>query len=751
MEKVSKIKFFDDLQVIVFKPDFIDGKTNGKFLFFKEEVSIKYLEVIKYSLDIKQRLLFISTEKNSYHIKIKNGSDKLEKCMLYAFQQKDRNEYEKTIRPLFNKLSEKIEKIEKKYNYDKMLIEENEEDIKTYFEKANIEQNGYSDSTLPFRINLDDLTLLQTSLLNNIYIRIVNENITKIIKSMTNYIKLFNFKLLSKLFSLDSFIILEEEDRNKLVEKLKLYANEYLSYKDKLIEFLNLNYDKNIDTKKVREHFENNSVTYYAILEELVGDKYFGSGKHGNQSKEFADIINKVGIDLTEIKLPPRNFQIFGAKFALKQKRILLGDDMGSGKTFQAIMVINHLMKNNKSHFIVIAPASVQKNWENEIKKFSNIDVLQLHGASRLSNVNKWKKDGGIGITTFQTAPRLNLDNVMIDCLVVDEAHYIKNPGAKRSKFAYALSKKSEYVIYMTGTPIEKNIDEMKNLISSLDVKIGNKIEDMYSINKFKQAISNIYLRRNTEDVISELPELVKNDEWLDFSDEESRLYKYYLSLDTPILQLKHKLNDISWSVKNINNSTKLKRLIELVDEIIDNNHKVIVFSNYKKPLALISNYYQDKASDIIDGSVSSSSRISIIDRFNASKTCSILLAQVQAGGVGLNIQSANYVIFCEPQWNPSTENQAIARSRRQGQLKTVFSHKLLNTNSIDVFVMNKLSIKQKIFDDYARDSIAANNISAKDTNENALFKEFIKSERERLGIVVNENRNDNGNVITNN
>ena len=172
---------------------------------------------------------------------------------------------------------------------------------------------------------------------------------------------------------------------------------------------------------------------------------------------------------------------------------------------------------------------------------------------------------------------------------------------------------------------------------------------------------------------------------------------------------------------------------MELCEQAKQGGHKVIVFSFYKAVLETIHRHLKDHAFGPLTGSVPNHERQAIIDAFTKAEAGSVLISQIEAGGIGLNIQAANIVILCEPQWKPSTEEQAISRSYRMGQAKDVTVYRLLTEDSIDTSILELLNEKATLFDRYARES----EIGGKsfEIEENQLASEVLKKEKERLGV----------------
>jgi SNF2 family DNA or RNA helicase len=182
--------------------------------------------------------------------------------------------------------------------------------------------------------------------------------------------------------------------------------------------------------------------------------------------------------------------------------------------------------------------------------------------------------------------------------------------------------------------------------------------------------------------------------------------------------------------------SAKLGRLLELVDESASNGHKTVVFSNFRDVLDLVVKNIQTKSFGPLNGSTPPAQRQVLIDQFAAVDGPAVLVSQIQAGGVGMNMQAASVAILCEPQLKPTTEDQAIARLHRMGQVRSVQVHRLLAADSADERLLELLARKSALFDDYARRSdIAEATPDAVDISDVELSRKIVELEQERLAL----------------
>lgn len=412
-------------------------------------------------------------------------------------------------------------------------------------------------------------------------------------------------------------------------------------------------------------------------------------------------------LNLEGFKASLRQYQEIGVKYILRQKRVLLGDEMGLGKTIQAIASMVTLRNRGANYFMVVCPASVLSNWCREIEKFSDLKVTRIYGRDKRVKelVRDWLIDGGVAVTTFESTKSIELEmDFMFDMIIVDEAHYIKNARAKRTGDTLFISSHTERMLLMSGTAIENRVEEMLVLLKYINqnlYKEAKRLVFLRDADRFKDLISTAYYRRKREDVLKELPEKIESTEWLTLSDEERKIYEADIKNKNFISARR-----VSWNL-DLSKSTKAARLIEILNEALDDKRKVLVFSFYLDTINKLKEYLGDRALPVINGSVDPDERQNIIDKFDQAEAGSVLLVQISSGGTGLNIQSASVVILCEPQLKPSIEAQAIARSHRMGQSRTVLVYRLLAENTIDERMMRLLTKKQELFDTYADESSA--------------------------------------------
>lgn len=427
-------------------------------------------------------------------------------------------------------------------------------------------------------------------------------------------------------------------------------------------------------------------------------------------SPELQSEIERVEVSTGGLRCVLRPYQLIGVKYILHQGNVLLGDEMGLGKTIEAIATMVSLRNGGQTHFAVVCPASVLINWEREIKKHSDLTCFVLHGADYEKNLAEWEQNGGVAILNFEGAGRFAAERT-IALTVVDEAHYIKNYGAQRTRSTVAILARSQRRLLMTGTPLENKLEEMVALINLLQperVKEISYIPQPIDRDRFRQVIAPVYFRRTKDAVWKEMPALQVVEDVVELTDAERRLYIECVRQRS--MAAFAQMRQISFAVDGAEHSSKLTRIKEICEEAFENGRKVLIFSFYLETIAKIRECLGESAFGPITGSIAPQKRQEIIDDFSAHEGGAALLAQITAGGTGLNIQKASVVIMCEPQYKPSTENQAVARAYRIGQTSNVTVYRLICSKTVDERLLQVLKEKQRVFDAYADRSVSGEN-----------------------------------------
>jgi len=597
--------------------------------------------------------------------------------------------------------------------------------------------------SISYGIDIDDLTKADSELIENLqgldYLRASTKNSTSKMKPIAQTLR-NSLTLTQPLNSRFRWFFTGSEKKERALNALQeitFLVGEPTTIA--LVEAARLGLDA-LEKRSPQpvEEFKKRSSDYYAILEEVTNVRpNTAANRHFNQ--ELLDKIQAQELDTSTIKATLRQYQAFGGKFALTQNRVIIGDEMGLGKTLQAISAIAHRSSTGANRFLVVCPASVITNWIREVDSRSELPIIKIHGEDHKISLQRWVESSGIGITTYDTLKSFDLTEEQIaglgvDTVIVDEAHYIKNISTGRTRTIAKWIDRSPNVIFLTGTPLENRVDEFVALAKLLDSKMGNELSRVALAagpESFRRTVAPIYLRRNTEEVLKELPELIEVVEYCTWEGVDRQKY-----IDAVASGNFMAMRRAAFSAQPNMLPSKLERLLELVEESFESGQKVIVFSYFRTIIEQVMQALGERAIGPITGSVSSTQRQNIVDQFQNSQTPLVLVGQIQAAGTGLNIQAASVVILCEPQIKPSLEVQAIARAHRMGQVRKVQVHRLILPESVDEQMLAMLARKQSEFDNYARDSDLANQASgAKDATEESMAKVIVIEERKRLGI----------------
>jgi len=488
------------------------------------------------------------------------------------------------------------------------------------------------------------------------------------------------------------------------------------------------------------EDFKKNSASYYAIIERMTGAGAKRELVYSSVPAQLAEEIDAFPLNLDRFKGNLRAYQEFGTRYILTMKRVLLGDEMGLGKTIQAIAAMTHLYgENRQSRFLVVCPASVMINWCREIQKFSDIPVNLLHGPFLEDALLSFTELGGAAVTNYESMGKIvgTIDNhLTLSMLVIDEAHYIKNPEAKRTQYIHALDDESERILLMTGTPLENKVGEMCELIGFVRPDMVENVRTyagMRQLPAFREMLAPVYLRRQRDMVLDELPPLTVEEEWCEMTAEDAAAYGVEV-MGGNFMGMRR----VSYLQEDLRTSSKTQRLFELCDQAMEDRQKVIVYSYFRETIRKVCDFLGPVVIGSITGSTPPEERQDLIDRFSQTLEGAVLVCQIQAGGTGLNIQAAGIVIFCEPQIKPSLTWQAISRVYRMGQVQNVLVYHLLCENTVDEAMQEILAVKEEEFDMFAHDSAIAE--AADGLADKEWIRQLVEKERRKyLPAVINE------------
>jgi SNF2 family DNA or RNA helicase len=279
---------------------------------------------------------------------------------------------------------------------------------------------------------------------------------------------------------------------------------------------------------------------------------------------------------------------------------------------------------------------------------------------------------------------------------------------------------------------MENRVEEFRSLVRYLRPELLPQIHNSSAAagpHAFRRSVAPAYLRRNQQDVLTELPALLQVDEWEELSAADQEAYRKAVEAGNFMAMRRAAYADPE-------KSAKLQRLRELVSEASENGLKVVVFSYFKDVLGAAQQALGKAVFGPVAGAVPAARRQRLVDDFTAAPGHAVLLCQIEAGGIGLNLQAASVVILCEPQVKPTMEHQAVARAHRMGQVRPVQVHRLLATDGVDQRLLRILRNKDRLFDAYARRSdMAEATPDAIDISDTTLARRIVEEEQRRLAI----------------
>ena len=411
-----------------------------------------------------------------------------------------------------------------------------------------------------------------------------------------------------------------------------------------------------------------------------------------------------------------------------------LADDMGLGKTVQVLAQLDAERDENSGPSIVIAPRSVVYNWVAEARRFvPHLRTVEYTGPERhavldeLDNVD-------LLVTSYGLLRRdvLQLREKSFHYVVLDEAQAIKNASSQTSKCARLL--KADHRLALSGTPIENHLGELWSLFEFLNPGMfggSRTFQRLFASNEgdgsiLASAIRPLLLRRRKEQVAPDLPEKSETTLYCEMKEEQSTLYQQLVghyrsellqrvdrdglsSARMHILEGLLRLRQAACHPQLIqgvpegSESCKVELLLPQLEEVVEEGHKVLVFSQFTSFLAIVRQRLEEAGLtyEYLDGATRN--RRSRVDRFQNDPACPIFLISLKAGGLGLNLTAADYVYILDPWWNPAVEAQAIDRTHRIGQTRRVFAYRLITRGTVEEKILDLQSKKRDLADSILR------------------------------------------------
>lgn len=410
-----------------------------------------------------------------------------------------------------------------------------------------------------------------------------------------------------------------------------------------------------------------------------------------------------------------------------------LADDMGLGKTVQALALLTARAALGPA--LVVAPASVCRNWLVETDKFAPTLTPILFGEGDREAMIDEAKKGDVVVVTYDLMAREaeHFTQKKWATVILDEAQNIKNRATRRSETAMQLQ--SEFKLIMTGTPLENHLGELWNLfqfanpgllgsLDSFNERFAVPIEKYRDDNRrdqLRRLVQPFILRRRKDEVLKELPEKTEITLRVELSPEERAFYEAlrrtaldkltsddsgagekHLRILAEIMRLRRAACHPNLVDENAGfaDSSKLRLFGDIVEELLDNGHKALVFSQFVTHLALLEAYLKKKKVkyQYLDGQTALPTRQKRIEAFQRGEG-DLFLISLKAGGVGLNLTAADYVIHMDPWWNPAVEDQATDRAHRIGQEKPVTVYRLVAEDTIEEKILKLHEHKRDLAD----------------------------------------------------
>jgi superfamily II DNA or RNA helicase len=441
------------------------------------------------------------------------------------------------------------------------------------------------------------------------------------------------------------------------------------------------------------------------------------------------------------LKATLRQYQVEGFRWLMMLWSHALGgilaDDMGLGKTVQALALICHarLTAPDQPPFLVVAPTSVVSNWAAEAERFApDLSVITIEGsrARRRESLAEAVAGADVVVTSY-TLLRIDADSyaeLPWAGVLLDEAQFVKNYRAKTYQSARRL--RSDFKLAITGTPLENNLMELWALLSITAPGLFphpdrfsefyrrpiERAQDPQLMGRLRRRISPLMLRRTKERVASELPPKQEQIVEVVLQPKHMRIYQTHLQRERQkvlgliddldrnrftILSSLTLLRQLSLDPSLVDDihagvpASKIEVLCEQLRELVAEGHSGLVFSQFTGFLSKIRARLEEEEIDYayLDGQTRN--RSAAVERFRSGRV-PVFLISLKAGGFGLNLPEADYCFLLDPWWNPATEAQAVDRTHRIGQTKTVLVYRLVARDTIEEKVMELKERKEQLF-----------------------------------------------------
>lgn len=421
-----------------------------------------------------------------------------------------------------------------------------------------------------------------------------------------------------------------------------------------------------------------------------------------------------------------------------------LADDMGLGKTIQIIALLNHTRMQNKEQALLVVPASLIGNWMSELGKFApSLRYYVCHPSENkdIDETDALAEDTRLVITTYGMLAKYEwLRQPRWDCLILDEAQAIKNPGTKQTKLVKQIN--ADFKIAMTGTPIENRLGDLWSLFDFLNKGLLGTAKEFTTFTRrlrestegytrLRQVVSPFILRRLKTDrtIITDLPDKIEMKTYATLTKKQVVLYNQLVKelqaklesaeegiqrkglVLAALMKFKQICNHpdqyLGQGVYAEQDSGKYARLREICETIYEKRERVLIFTQFKEITESLRTFlepiFQHKGL-VLHGETQVSKRKELVESFQGKEYVPFMVLSIKAGGVGLNLTAASHVIHFDRWWNPAVENQATDRAFRIGQQNNVIVHKFITQGTveekIDGIIEDKVRLSNEVVPD---------------------------------------------------
>ncbi len=536
-----------------------------------------------------------------------------------------------------------------------------------------------------------------------------------------------------------------------------LYKNSafiYSEYNSDLVEFL-----KNLNTRKY--HADDKSWEIPIELVATLCNKFLDISIEIEDNR--ISNVEEFNVEIPPnfcFKTKPFNHQLSGVKYALNKKKFLLGDEQGLGKTKQMIDWSNCLKQQGKIKrtLIICGVNSLKYNWLNEIKTHSDESAWVLgtrfrkngnqyegSGKEKLEDLNNLSNHSylitniesirGLGTKkgnkyVFPIAEKIKelCENEEIGCIIIDEVHKCKNPTSQQGRSMIKIDN-AKYMAALSGTPLMNNpLDlyfplkwlgyeshsfyKFKQHYCNMGGFGGSSVVGYKNLDEIRLMLENVMLRRLKSEVL-DLPEKIYTDEYVEMNNKQEKIYKSVLNdVRENIDKIKHSDNPLSMLIRlrqatgatsivssDVDESAKMDRMEQIIEELVESDQKCIVFSNWEQVTLKAKEKLLKYNPAYITGGVNADERMKEVNRFQNDKHCKVIIGTMGAMGTGLTLTAAQTVIFLDEPWNRALKDQCEDRAHRIGTTGTFNIITLLTKHTIDEKINNFVFKNGKLSD----------------------------------------------------